>query len=51
MAREYKSLGDLFRIGAGWPAYDAELRTAMTFDTTSGVVEDWGAPERDLWLG
>jgi carboxylesterase type B len=33
----------------GWPAYDAERRTYMRFDDVSEPLDDWAAPERDLW--
>ncbi|MCU1423574.1 MAG: carboxylesterase type [Microbacteriaceae bacterium] len=33
----------------GWPAYDTETRQTMVFDTTSGLVPDAAAPERQAW--
>jgi para-nitrobenzyl esterase len=35
----------------GWRAYDLEDRTTMVFDTTSEVVADAAAPERQAWIG
>jgi para-nitrobenzyl esterase len=35
----------------GWPRYDLEHRATMRFDTSSSVVEDPYAQERQLWAG
>lgn len=35
----------------GWPRYDTTRRATMRFDSTSTVVEDPRALERDLWKG
>ena len=35
----------------GWPAYDLASRKTMVFDTTSAVVPDAAAPERQAWKG
>ena len=35
----------------GWPRYDLEHRATMRFDTSSSVVEDPYARERQLWAG
>ena len=35
----------------GWPTYDPDRRATMRFDTTSRVVEDPRAWERELWAG
>ncbi|HEY4027554.1 MAG TPA: carboxylesterase family protein [Candidatus Dormibacteraeota bacterium] len=35
----------------GWPAYDVERRTTMTFDERCRVVEDPRPDERRLWEG
>jgi para-nitrobenzyl esterase len=35
----------------GWPAYDLGRRATMRFDTTSRVVDDPRAAERELWDG
>jgi para-nitrobenzyl esterase len=35
----------------GWPAYDLAGRQTMVFDTTSKVVSDAAAPERQAWKG
>lgn len=35
----------------GWPRYDLQRRATMRFDTTSQVVDDPRAEERDLWEG
>ena len=35
----------------GWPAYDLGDRQTMVFDTTSRVVPDAAAPERQAWRG
>lgn len=35
----------------GWPRYDLGSRATMRFDTTSKVVEDPRAWERELWRG
>jgi para-nitrobenzyl esterase len=34
-----------------WPEYDLEHRATMRFDTTSGIVNDPRATERELWEG
>jgi len=49
--RMHKAWVDFATTGdPGWPAYDSASRTAMQFDATSGPIDDWAAPERDLWL-
>ena len=35
----------------GWPAYDLDDRQTMVFDTTSRLVPDAAAPERQAWKG
>ena len=35
----------------GWAPYTAERRAVMRFDVDSGVVDDPGADERQLWTG
>ena len=35
----------------GWPRYDLDRRATMRFDTTSRVVEDPRAWEREIWKG
>ena len=35
----------------GWPRYDLGRRATMRFDTTSEVVDDPRAMERELWAG
>jgi carboxylesterase type B len=35
----------------GWPEYDLKARSTMVFDTTSEVVSDVAAPERQAWIG
>jgi para-nitrobenzyl esterase len=35
----------------GWAPYDLESRSTMVFDTTSEVVADAAAPERQAWAG
>jgi para-nitrobenzyl esterase len=35
----------------GWPVYDTARRATLRFDLTSGVVEDPGGSERELWTG
>jgi carboxylesterase type B len=35
----------------GWPKYDLSRRATMRFDTTSEVVDDPRAVERELWAG
>ena len=37
--------------GCGWPRYDLGRRATMRFDTTSTVVDDPHAVERQLWEG
>jgi para-nitrobenzyl esterase len=50
--RMHKAWVDFATTGdPGWSGYRPDGRTAMQFDTTSGPVDDWAAPERDLWLG
>jgi len=35
----------------GWPAYELKRRETMVFDTTSELVADAAAPERQAWKG
>ncbi|MBV9663631.1 MAG: carboxylesterase family protein [Actinobacteria bacterium] len=49
--RMHKAWVDFATTGdPGWPAYDSATRSAMQFDTTGGLVDDWAATERDLWI-